>query len=68
VLHDVLEAETDPAGRYELIVGSIHSEELCIDVHPVGDPLHRVSGSVRPGKPSEVAETPQLRLDLVVGE
>ncbi|HJU86151.1 MAG TPA: hypothetical protein VJ788_02140 [Gemmatimonadota bacterium] len=68
VLHDVLETETDAGGRYEVTVGSIHSGELCIDVHPVGDPLHRVSGFVSPGKPSEVAETPQLRLDLVVAE
>ena len=67
-LHDVLEVVTDASGWYEVIVGSIHSDELCIDVHPVGDTLHRVSGSVRPGKPSEVAETPELRLDLKVGK
>jgi hypothetical protein len=50
-----------------VIVGSIHTAELCIDVHPLGDPLHRVSGSVRPGNTSEVQETPQLRLDLTTG-
>jgi hypothetical protein len=67
VLHDVHEAVTDASGRYEVIVGSIHTAELCIDVHPLGDPLHRVSGSVRPGNTSEVQETPQLRLDLTTG-
>ncbi len=67
VLHTILEAETDASGRYEMIVGSIHTGELCIDVHAVGDSLHRVSGSVRPGNPSELEEVPQLRLDLTVG-
>jgi hypothetical protein len=66
VLHDIHEVVTDESGWYEVIVGSIHSAELCIDVHPVADSLHRAAGSVRPGKTTEVAETPQLRLDLVV--
>ncbi len=68
VLHEVREAVTDASGRYEVIVGSIHSAELCIDVHPEGDTLHRVSGDVSPGNATEVAEIPELRLDLTIGE
>lgn len=68
VLHEVREAVTDASGRYEVIVGSIHSAELCIDVHPEGDALHRVSGDVSPGNATEVAEIPELRLDLTIGE
>lgn len=68
VVHPILEVATDASGWYDVTVGSIHSDESCIDLHPVGDTLHRVSGSVRPGKPSEVAETPELRLDLTVLE
>ena len=68
VLHSIREAVTDASGRYEVIVGSIHSAELCIDVHPEGDTLHRVSGDVSPGNATEVAEIPELRLDLTIGE
>lgn len=68
VLHSIREAVTDMSGRYEVIVGSIHSAELCIDVHPEGDTLHRVSGDVSPGNATEVAEIPELRLDLTIRE
>ncbi len=64
----MLDAVTDQWGSYELVVVSIHTTELCIDVHPFADSLHRAAGLVRPGRPSEVAEIPQLRLDLVVGD
>jgi hypothetical protein len=49
-------------------VGSIHSAELCIDVHPDGNTQDRVSGFVSPGSSTEVAEIPVLRLDLTIGE
>jgi hypothetical protein len=68
VLHAVREAVTDASGFYELIVSSIHSAELCIDVHPAADAKYRVAGQVRPGGHGEIAEDPELRLDLTVGE
>ncbi len=68
VLHEVREAATDASGFYELIVSSIHSAELCIDIHPATDSTYRVAGLVRPGGHGELAETPELRLDLVIGE
>lgn len=67
-LHEIHQTVTDASGRYEILVGSIHSAEMCIDVHPEGDTLHRVSGDVSPGNATEVQEIPELRLDLTVGE
>jgi hypothetical protein len=52
----------------ELIVSTRFGTELCIDVHPTTDPIHRAAGLVRPGGRGELAEIPELRLDLVVGD
>lgn len=67
-LHTVGEAVTGPAGSYELVLGSVHGDELCIDVHPASDATYRAAGLVRPGGHGEIAETPELRLDLTIGE
>jgi hypothetical protein len=63
----VLEAVTDLSGTYELVAHWIHVTELCIDVHAGTDPSHRAAGRVRPGGRWELAEIPELRIDLVTG-
>jgi hypothetical protein len=67
-LHTVHEVVTDEAGQYQVNLHSVHGDELCIDVNPVADPMYRASGFVRLGRPSDVAEVPELRLDLTIGE
>ncbi|MGH7556678.1 MAG: hypothetical protein ACREMD_02620 [Gemmatimonadota bacterium] len=64
--YNAVEARTDELGWYRTTLTSNNADELCIDVHRTSETEPRAAGVVRPGRPTEIAETPQVRIDLVL--